>query len=223
MTEIDVPVIGGPWTPAKDFFEKVQSAVDNSHKHENSEAINQVDDEMLKKIKGAIQSSHSHDNSEELDKFDAEMRENIKKNTELCNKFGENEKGNLTYNGKLITERESFLISGAITDCFTVITSISSSVNFYLNNNTYEIKENEIVELENKEIKSFKINIEGTFVDIKNLSGYDGLPYVVNMDKLSIDNSGMLLALVIYSPGESEIIQSIQSYETYNFELEIYK
>lgn len=79
MTDIDVPVIGGPWVPAKDFFEKVQGAIENSHSHENSDALNMIDSEMLEKMHGVIDKSHEHENENVLKKITDDVFDDVGK------------------------------------------------------------------------------------------------------------------------------------------------
>ncbi|MBR3819069.1 MAG: hypothetical protein IKJ41_07955 [Clostridia bacterium] len=153
------------------------------------------------------------------------MAAEVTANTAFRNNFKEDEKGNLTYKGQPITERKTFLIEGTTDEYFLPLYTISNAVTLYINKSTCETEDNEIINLENKEIKTIYFNINGTLVDIKNLSAYDGKSYIVNIEKLVFDtNSGLLHALTLYCPfDDSILIQNLQNYESMSFKLELYE
>lgn len=205
MTEIDVPVIGGPWVPAKDFLEKVQGAIDNSHGHENKSALDKIDDKFIEDASNAAKNNHSHENKDVLDEVTEEMIEN---NHSHANK---------EYLDTL-SERPFITISGITTNYLYLISSFDSCISLFLISEEYEGHN-----LEGHKIKSLRFKINEKWFDVKDLTAYDGCSYVINMNTIiNSDVSDMLHVITLYSSQMSEFISSLNNYQSYDFELEIY-
>ena len=153
---------------------------------------------VVSELPDLVAKKHSHDNKGILDKF------------------GENESGEPIYNGKTISipEKQFVTISGTTSEYFMPISNNPSTVSLYLYNNIYE----------GHEIKNLWFNIDGTKIDVKNLSALDGNPYVINMDKLITSPLNSLLHVVtLCAPSTpSDFISNLGAYVDYEFELEIY-
>ena len=162
------------------------------------EAIGFVTRDLTNTLTNLLTNSHSHNNKGVLDKF------------------GENESGEPIYNGKTISipEKQFVTIFGTTVEYFMPISNVPNTVSLYLYNNIYE----------GHEIKNLWFNIDGTKIDVKNLSAFDGMPYAINMNKLIMSPSNNLLHVVtLCAPsGTSDFISNLGAYVDYEFELEIY-
>ena len=145
-------------------------------------------------------------------------------NQKVIDKFSENESGELLYDGKLITERPYLTISGVTTDYMYPSSNYSSSVSLIWYNSTYTDDKSNIYELEGKEIKNLWFKIDGTRINVRDLSALDGTPYAIIMNNLVMSPSFGSLHLVTLASvnAESEFIYDLSAYVGYEFELEIY-
>ena len=184
----------------------------NPNLHDQSGTVKAALDEsigfVVSELPDLAAKKHSHNNKGVLDKF------------------GENESGELIYNGKSVgsSERPYLTIPGVTSEYMLPVQSHADSVSLFLFNSTYTDDESNVYDLEGKEIKNLWFKIDGTRIDVKNLSALDSVPYTINMDKLIMSPSNDMLHLITLFGGntESNFISNLASYLDYEFELEIY-
>lgn len=172
------------------------------------EAIGFVTGDLTNTLTNLVTNSHSHGNKSVLDKF------------------GENKSGEPIYNGKSIgkSEKPYITITGLTTEKMLITQPSSFSVSLHLLNSVYTDNEENVYELENKEIKNLWFIVDGTKVNIKNLTAYDGLSYCINVGNLLYSPmTAMLHVVTLNDLGTgSEFLSNLASYLDYEFELEIY-
>lgn len=137
-------------------------------------------------------------------------------NQDVVNMLSEDTRGNLLYKGSPVYNRPYDAFYGNTSDFFLITGDGNSYVNLFLTDTSlFE---------EGREIKDLFLVIDGDRFSVKDLSAYDDVPYVVNMNKLIMSrNTNLLHVVTLASDFDSSFIVRIANYESFEFELELYK